>query len=99
MCLDGTTCARVEESEEDRVGKTASKTRPPERPDEATVTASSGNAFADLGLRNADALAAKADLAHAIQQLIQAQAFVAACRCSSPRRRARRSVKPVPGKA
>ncbi len=41
--------------------------------DEATVTASSGNVFADLGLRDADELLAKAGLAHAIQQLIEAQ--------------------------
>src|SRR5258708_3898454 len=41
--------------------------------DEATVTASSGNVFADLGLRDADELLAKAGLAHTIQQLIDAQ--------------------------
>jgi predicted XRE-type DNA-binding protein len=41
--------------------------------EEATVTPSSGNVFADLGLRDADELLAKADLAHAIQQPIQAR--------------------------
>ena len=55
------------------MGKTASKARRPAREDEATVTPSSGNVFADLGLRDADELLAKADLAHTIQQLIQAQ--------------------------
>src|SRR5256884_9738485 len=43
----------------------------------------SGNVFADLGLRDADELVAKADLAHAIQQLIQARGLsqrAAACR-------------------
>src|SRR2546422_4889555 len=54
--------------------KTASRTRRPARSREAaTVTPSSGNVFADLGLRDADELLAKADLAHAIQQLIQAR--------------------------
>lgn len=38
-----------------------------------TVTASSGNVFADLGLPDADELAAKADLARAIRQLIEAR--------------------------
>jgi len=37
------------------------------------VTPSSGNVFADLGLRGADELLAKADLAHAIHKLIEAQ--------------------------
>jgi len=56
------------------VPKTTGKVRrPPVRLDEATVTPSSGNVFADLGLRDADELLVKADLAHAIQQLIQAQ--------------------------
>lgn len=40
---------------------------------EPTVTASSGNIFADLELIDAEELLAKADLAHAIQQLIQAR--------------------------
>lgn len=53
--------------------KTGSKTRRPPAVHEATVTPSSGNVFADLELRDADELLAKADLAHAIQQLIQAQ--------------------------
>ena len=55
------------------MAKTASKTRRPAGREEATVRASSGNVFADLGLRDADELLAKADLAHAIQQLIQAR--------------------------
>ncbi len=55
------------------MGKTASKARRPAREDGARVTPSSGNVFADLGLRDADELLAKADLAHTIQQLIQAQ--------------------------
>lgn len=41
--------------------------------EEETVTASSGNVFADLGLPDADELAAKADLARAIRQLIEAR--------------------------
>ena len=53
--------------------KTTSKVRRPAAADEGAVTPSSGNVFADLGLRDADELLAKADLAHAIQQLIQAQ--------------------------
>ena len=53
--------------------KTASRPRRPARRDEVTVTPSSGTVFADLGLRHADELLAKADLAHAIQQLIQAR--------------------------
>ncbi len=48
--------------------KTTSKTRRPAGREEATVTPSSGNVFADLGLRDADELLAKADLAHAIQE-------------------------------
>lgn len=40
---------------------------------EETVTASGGNVFADLGLPDADELAAKADLARAIRQLIEAR--------------------------
>ena len=52
--------------------KTASRTRRPARSRKAaTVTPSSGNVFTDPGLRDADELLAKADLAHAIQQLIQ----------------------------
>src|SRR6266699_4499277 len=51
----------------------ASRPRRPARRDEVTVTPSSGTVFADLGLRHADELLAKADLAHAIQQLIQAR--------------------------
>ena len=43
------------------------------RHDEATVTPSCGNVFADVGLPDAEELLAKADLAHAIEQLIQAQ--------------------------
>lgn len=38
-----------------------------------TVRASSGNVFADLGLPEADELAAKADLARAIRHLIEAR--------------------------
>ncbi len=53
--------------------KSTSKTRRPAGREEATVTPSSGNVFADLGLRDADELLAKADLAHVIQQLIQAR--------------------------
>ena len=53
--------------------KAASKARRPARRDEAMVTPSSRNVFADLGLRDADELLAKADLTHAIRQLIQAQ--------------------------
>lgn len=37
---------------------------------EQAVTPSSGNVFADLGLPDADELLAKADLVHAIQQLV-----------------------------
>ena len=37
---------------------------------EQVVTPSSGNVFADLGLPDADELLAKADLVHAIQQLV-----------------------------
>jgi predicted XRE-type DNA-binding protein len=37
---------------------------------EQTVTPSNGNVFADLGLPDADELLAKADLVHAIQQLV-----------------------------
>jgi predicted XRE-type DNA-binding protein len=40
------------------------------RTDEHVVTASTGNVFADLGLPDADELLAKADLVHAIQQLV-----------------------------
>ncbi len=43
------------------------------RGEEATVTSSSGNIFVDLGLRGAHELLAKADLAHAIHQVIQAR--------------------------
>ncbi len=53
--------------------KTPSRSRRPTRRKEATVTPSSGNVFADLELRDAEELLAKADLAHAIQQVIQAQ--------------------------
>lgn len=53
--------------------KTPSKARRPAPQNEATITPSSGNVFADLGLHDADELLAKADLAHAIQHLIQAQ--------------------------
>jgi predicted XRE-type DNA-binding protein len=38
---------------------------------EQIVTPSSGNVFADLGLPDADELLAKADLVHAIQQLVR----------------------------
>ncbi|MGH7699161.1 MAG: helix-turn-helix domain-containing protein [Gemmatimonadales bacterium] len=55
------------------MAKTVPRTRRSAHRHEATVTPSSGNLFADLGLRNADELLAKADLAHAIQRLIQAQ--------------------------
>jgi len=55
------------------MGKTASKARRPAAADAGAVTPASGNVFADLGLRDADELLAKADLAHRIQQLIQAQ--------------------------
>lgn len=41
--------------------------------EDETVTASGGNVFADLGLPDADELAAKADLARAIRQLIEAR--------------------------
>lgn len=40
------------------------------RHSEQAVTPSSGNVFADLGLPDADELLAKADLVHAIQQLV-----------------------------
>jgi predicted XRE-type DNA-binding protein len=40
---------------------------------EHTAEASSGNLFADLGLPDADKLLAKADLAFAIQQIIQSR--------------------------
>jgi predicted XRE-type DNA-binding protein len=40
-----------------------------------TVTASNGNVFADLGFNDAQELAAKADLARAIRQLIDARAL------------------------
>jgi len=53
--------------------KGGSRTRQRAPQDEATVTASSRNVFADLGLRDADELLAKADLAHATQQLVRAQ--------------------------
>jgi predicted XRE-type DNA-binding protein len=53
--------------------KTTSKVRRPAATDEGAVTPGSGNVFADLGLRDADELLAKADLAHTIQQLILAQ--------------------------
>jgi predicted XRE-type DNA-binding protein len=53
--------------------KTASKARRPVHEDAKTVTPSGGNVFADLGLPEADELLAKADLAHTIQQLIQAR--------------------------
>jgi predicted XRE-type DNA-binding protein len=41
--------------------------------DDESVTRSSGNVFADLGLADADALAAKADLARAIREIIEAR--------------------------
>src|SRR6266700_6372888 len=53
--------------------KVTSKARRHASASEAAVAASSGNVFADLGLRDADELLVKSDLAHAIQQLIQAQ--------------------------
>jgi predicted XRE-type DNA-binding protein len=53
--------------------KTASKARRLVPEDEQTVTPSSGNVFADLRLPDVDELLAKADLAHTIQQLIQAR--------------------------
>jgi predicted XRE-type DNA-binding protein len=53
--------------------KTASKARRLVHEDEQPVTPSGGNVFADLGLPEADELLAKADLAHTIQQLIQAR--------------------------
>jgi predicted XRE-type DNA-binding protein len=53
--------------------RTASKVRQLVREDKQTITPSSGNVFADLGVPEADELLAKADLAHAIQQLIEAQ--------------------------
>ena len=53
--------------------KTPLKARRPASQDETTITPSTGNVFADLGLHDADELLAKADLAHAIQHLIQAQ--------------------------
>lgn len=40
---------------------------------EQSVTPSSGNVFADLGLPDADELLAKADLVHAIQQLVHSK--------------------------
>lgn len=40
---------------------------------ENTVTPSSGNVFADLGLRDADELLAKADLVHAIRQVVSSK--------------------------
>ena len=42
---------------------------------EERVTSSSGNVFADLGFSEAEELAAKADLARAIRQLIDARAL------------------------
>src|SRR5438876_319905 len=53
--------------------KAASKARRQTSADEGTVTPSSGNVFEDLGLRAADKLLAKADVAHAIQQFIRAR--------------------------
>src|SRR6266571_59433 len=53
--------------------KVVSKVRGQASADEATVTPSTGNVSADLGPRDADELLAKADLAPAIQQLIQAR--------------------------
>ena len=53
--------------------KTPAKARRLVPQDKATITPSSGNVFADLGLGDADELLAKADLAHTIQRLIQAQ--------------------------
>src|SRR5688572_1210761 len=47
--------------------------REPRRDEDQTVTASSGNVFADLGLPDADELAAKADLARRVRQLIEAR--------------------------
>src|SRR5258708_8191686 len=78
-----TTTARSGSTRRIAMGKTASKARRPAREDEAAVTPSSGNVFADLGLRDADELLAKADLAHTIQQLIEAQGLSqrAAARC------------------
>ena len=43
--------------------------------EDATVSSSSGNVFADLGLTDAEELAAKADLALAIRRLIDARAL------------------------
>ena len=52
----------------------AAKTkRAPRRHGDKTVTASSDNVFVDLGLQDADQLAAKADLARVIRQLTEAQ--------------------------
>jgi predicted XRE-type DNA-binding protein len=52
--------------------KRAKTGRPPRANDEA-ILPSSGNVFADLGLEGADELAAKADLARAIREIIEAR--------------------------
>ena len=47
--------------------------RPASADERESVTASGGNVFAALGLADADELAAKADLARAVRQLVEAR--------------------------